>query len=102
MNKVVLISEGHGKKYIHRNEIMFRCLILINIVHCRSVLEIAYKCRENWKDERKKLYVKYSMYFLTVYIRSNIRRSKSMGRYGHYGNKGHFLFVWYYEADQGN
>ena len=45
MNKVGLVSEGHGKKNIHRNEIMFRCSILRNILNGRSVLEIAYKCK---------------------------------------------------------
>ena len=51
MNKYGLVSEGHGKKNIHKNERMVRCLILRNIKNCRSVVDSAKKCKENGKDE---------------------------------------------------
>ena len=42
---------------------MFRCLILINTINVRRVLENAEKYKENWKDECKiiceNLYVVY-------------------------------------------
>ena len=40
MDKVELVSEGHGKKSIHKKERMFRCLIWRNIINGRSVLNI--------------------------------------------------------------
>ena len=43
MNKFEFIFEGHGKKNIHKNEIIFRCLILRNIINVISMLEIAEK-----------------------------------------------------------
>ena len=55
MNKIELVSKGHGKKDIHINEIMFRFLILRNIINDKSVLESAKKCRKNGKDERKNI-----------------------------------------------
>ena len=55
MYNVKLISEGHGKRKIHGNEIMLCCFILRNIINYRSVLESADKCRENWKGEHKKI-----------------------------------------------
>ena len=54
MNKVELIYEGHGKKYIHINEKIFHCVIVINIINGRIVLDSAEKFKENWKYERKK------------------------------------------------
>ena len=66
MNTVELVSKGHGKKNVHRNEIMFCCLILRNIINVRSVLESAEKCRENWKDQCEKSHVKYSTECLSV------------------------------------
>ena len=47
-----MVSEGHGKKYIHKNERMLHFLILRNIINVRSVLDTAEKSKENGKDER--------------------------------------------------
>ena len=58
MNKVEMISEGHGKKYIYRNDRMFCCLILINIIHGRIVLESADKYKYNCKDKHKNILCK--------------------------------------------
>ena len=48
MNIVELVSERHGKQS-HKNERMFCCLILRNIINGRGVLESVYKCKENNK-----------------------------------------------------
>ena len=45
INKVGLVYEENCKKNIHRNEIVFRCFILRNIINNRSVLDSAEKCK---------------------------------------------------------
>ena len=55
MNKVELVSKGHGKKNINRNDRMFRYLILRNIINGRSVLDSSEKCKKNGKDERRNI-----------------------------------------------
>ena len=50
IHKVELVSEGHGKKNKHINERMFRCLILVNIINGRCMLDSAEKCKENGKN----------------------------------------------------
>ena len=41
INKFELVTEGHGKKYIHKNESMLRCLILIYIINESAALWLA-------------------------------------------------------------
>ena len=55
MNKVELVSKGHGEKYININDRMFRYLILRNIINGRSVLDSSEKCKKNGKDERRNI-----------------------------------------------
>ena len=43
-NKAELVYEGHGKKNIHINDRIFRCLVSRNIINLRSVLESVDKC----------------------------------------------------------
>ena len=74
MNKVELVSEGHGKKkYIHKNESIFSCLILRNIINRRILLESAKKCNENRKYERRNILRSVCTYAK----RNNIRRLES-------------------------
>ena len=52
MNKYELISVT---KYLHINEIVFCCFILINIKNGRWVLDIAEKLKNIYNDEYKNI-----------------------------------------------
>ena len=54
-NKVKLISGGHVNKNIHRNDIMLRCFILINMINGRSVLDSEEKFKEDDKYQSKNI-----------------------------------------------
>ena len=72
MNKVELVSEGHGNiKKIHGNERILCCLVLRNIINGRSVLETSDKCKENWKGERKNIPCE-NIYLVTVHMSGKI------------------------------
>ena len=67
---------------------MFRCLILINVINGRGVLESANKCKENGKDEG--INILCSVY---PYVRKIILEDRKVGQYGTGRNQGYFLFV---------
>ena len=69
MSRVELVSEEHVEMYVYKNEIMFRCLILRNIINGRSLLEIAHKFKENGKYEHRNIICS-----VCPYVRKNILR----------------------------
>ena len=72
MNKVELISESRSKeKEIHGDERIFCYFIFRNVINGRSVLDIADKCKENWKDECKNILCEI-FYVVTVFMSRNI------------------------------
>ena len=70
---------------------MLRCLILINIINDRSVLESAEKFRENGKDERK-IIIWEIFYVVCVRMSGKILEDRKVGRYETGGNTSHSFF----------
>ena len=58
---------------MHKNEIIFHCLILISIINNRSVLERSGKCKENRKYECRNII--HNVY--TYVSINNLRRPES-------------------------
>ena len=87
-----------ARKYIHRNERMFRCLVLINVINSRHTLESADKFKESGKDYRVSI-----IRSVCPYTRRKILEDQEVGQYGPDRYQVHlFHYVYWEEFHQGN
>ena len=81
-------------KNIHKNERIFRCLILINSINGRSVLDSADKSNKNGEDKRKNILCEI-FYVVSVCMSGEILEDRKVRQYGPDINQvTYVLFVW--------